>query len=66
MPGAFFEGESRNDLGSEFEIRSLIGVGYRLDNGDSISLAVTHKSNASTSSFNPGVNAVLLRYHRSF
>ncbi|MEM1007273.1 MAG: acyloxyacyl hydrolase, partial [Pseudomonadota bacterium] len=44
----------------------LLGVGYSLDNGNKISLAVTHKSNASTDDPNPGVNAFFLRYHLGF
>ena len=66
MPGVFMEGVSVNDLGSAFEIRSLLGVGFALNDRDSLSLAITHKSNASTSSRNPGVNSLVLRYHRAF
>jgi len=63
MPGAFFENDARNDLGSTFEIRSLAGFGYRFNNGGAVSLALTHKSNASTATTNPGVNTLLLRWH---
>jgi lipid A 3-O-deacylase len=63
MPGAFLENASFNDLGSTFEIRSLIGVGYELKSGNALSLALAHKSNASTAEFNPGVNSLLLRWH---
>ncbi|SDE38721.1 acyloxyacyl hydrolase [Ruegeria marina] len=66
LPGFYFEGEDGNTLGSHFEVRSLLGVGYRFMNGNALSLAATHKSNASVSEFNPGVNSVLLRFHRSF
>ena len=66
MPGYFSESEERNDLGGSFQIRSLIGVGYTLNNGNKVSAALTHKSNASTQEENPGVNSVLLRYHLSF
>ncbi|GAA6158792.1 hypothetical protein NBRC116589_09660 [Ruegeria sp. HU-ET01832] len=66
MPGYFNASNGDNDLGGGFQIRSLLGVGYTLDSGNAISLAVTHKSNASTDSFNPGVNALLLRYHLGF
>lgn len=65
-PGYFKESGPANDLGSPFEIRLLLGVGYELNSRDSISLAITHKSNASTAKDNPGVNAVLLRYRRKF
>ncbi|MEP4770026.1 MAG: acyloxyacyl hydrolase [Roseibium sp.] len=66
MPGYFSEGDALNDLGGEFQIRSLLGLGYTLNNGNSVSLAITHKSNASTQDDNPGVNSVLLRYHYAF
>ncbi|WP_420586372.1 acyloxyacyl hydrolase [Ruegeria sp.] len=66
MPGYFSDGNSLNDLGGEFQIRSLLGVGYTLDSGNRISLAITHKSNASTQDDNPGVNSALLRYHYAF
>ncbi len=65
-PGLFAESGAIHDLGSAFEIRSLLGVGYALGSGDRISLALTHKSNAGTASHNPGVNSVLLRYRHSF
>ncbi|MVO18600.1 acyloxyacyl hydrolase [Parasedimentitalea huanghaiensis] len=63
MPGVYLERHARNDLGSAFEIRSLIALGRRFANGSGISLALTHKSNASTAVHNPGVNAFLLRWH---
>ncbi len=66
MPGYFNPSIDLNDLGGDFQIRSLLGLGYALDNGNSVSLAITHKSNASTNDDNPGVNAVLLRYHLGF
>lgn len=66
MPGYFSEGDELNDLGGEFQIRSLLGLGYTLNNGNSVSLAISHKSNASTQDDNPGVNSVLLRYHYAF
>ncbi|WP_170339911.1 acyloxyacyl hydrolase [Ruegeria arenilitoris] len=66
MPGFYSEANELNDLGGSFEIRSLFGLGYTLNNGNDISLAVTHKSNASTQEENPGVNALLLRYHLNF
>lgn len=66
MPGYYNAGDDDNDLGGHFQIRSLLGVGYTLNGGNKLSLAVTHKSNASTNSDNPGVNALLLRYHYGF
>mmetsp|Transcript_23422 Transcript_23422/g.41095 ORF Transcript_23422/g.41095 Transcript_23422/m.41095 type:complete len:165 (-) Transcript_23422:5033-5527(-) len=66
MPGLHEEGTAGNDLGSAFEIRSLLGVGYQFDNGSAISAAFTHKSNASIATDNPGMNAYVIRYHMSF
>ncbi|MCT8328465.1 acyloxyacyl hydrolase [Albidovulum sediminis] len=66
MPGYFRDSGDGNDLGSNFEIRSLVGIGRRLNDTTAISLALTHKSNAGTSERNPGVNAVSLRLRRSF
>lgn len=66
MPGYYNASNDDNDLGGNFQIRSLLGVGYTLNSGNSVSLAVTHISNASTESFNPGVNSLFLRYHYGF
>lgn len=63
MPGMFVENADINDLGSTFEIRSLLALGYELNSGNALSLALTHKSNANTASINPGVNSFLLRWH---
>lgn len=63
LPGAFVEGTSLNDLGSTFEIRSQLAVGKRFKNGKAMSLALSHKSNASTADINPGVNTLSLRWH---
>lgn len=66
MPGYYSESNERNDLGGSFQIRSLLGLGYTLESGNKLSVAITHKSNASTQEDNPGVNALLLRYHYAF
>ncbi|UWQ29393.1 acyloxyacyl hydrolase [Leisingera sp. M523] len=63
MPGAYHESSLGNDLGSTFEIRSLLAVGKRFHNGKAVSLALSHKSNASTADQNPGVNSLTLRWH---
>lgn len=66
MPGYFDDAGGANSLGSDFEIRSLLGVGRQISDRLSLSLAVTHKSNAGSSDRNPGVNAVSLRSRWSF
>jgi len=66
MPGYFHADTPTVDLGSDFEVRSVLGLGYRFDSGDALSLAVGHLSNAGIGDRNPGTNGVLLRYHRRF
>ncbi|MEM8655439.1 MAG: acyloxyacyl hydrolase [Pseudomonadota bacterium] len=66
MPGLYEEGTDGNDLGSTFEIRSLLGVGYAFDNGNALSAAISHKSNASLADDNPGMNVFSVRYHFKF
>lgn len=66
MPGYFNAADTANDLGSDFEIRSLLGVGRQISDRMSLSLGITHKSNAGASDRNPGVNAVSLRTRWSF
>ncbi|MEY8841226.1 acyloxyacyl hydrolase [Cribrihabitans sp. XS_ASV171] len=41
-------------------------MGYEFETGNKLSFAVTHKSNASTTDYNPGLDTVLLRYHVAF
>ena len=66
VPGLYIESTLENDLGSAFEIRSLLGVGFTLNSGGRMSLAITHKSNAGTADFNPGVNSAQVRWRREF
>ncbi|MBE1293650.1 MAG: acyloxyacyl hydrolase [Rhodobacteraceae bacterium] len=65
MPG-IYKDWGGSDLGSEFQVRSLIAIGKRFKNGQVVSLALTHKSNASTAARNPGVDSLLLRWHVPF
>lgn len=66
MPGYFGGFGAQADLGSHFEIRSLLGIGRQINDRVAVSLAVTHKSNASTADRNPGVNMLELRTRWSF
>lgn len=66
MPGAYFEGETRNKMGGNFQFRSLLGIGYELNSGDKLSLAIAHISNASTNDYNPGMNMVQMRWLHPF
>ena len=64
MPGLQAEGE--RDLGGAVEFRSLLGVGREVAPGTRVSVAVSHRSNASLYDENPGVEAISLRYGREF
>lgn len=66
MPGFYFHDDHSTDLGSRFEIRSLIGIGRQISDRTALSVAISHKSNAGTSDVNPGVNALLVRLRYAF
>ncbi len=66
MPGFFEDAGGANSLGSDFEIRSLLGIGRHINDRLSLSLAASHKSNANLSDRNPGVNALSLRARWAF
>ena len=66
MPGLYHKGNSENDLGSVIEFRSLLAVGYAFDSTRSVSVGISHMSNADLASDNPGVDAYILRYHVKF
>lgn len=64
--GVYGRGRAENDLGSTVMFRSLLGAGYRFDDGRAVSLAVTHLSNAGLDDINPGLDTLILRYHIPF
>ncbi len=68
MPGGYSQGSSGTDLGSSFPmIRSQIGLSYlHQPSGWRIGAVLSHKSNASTSSDNPGNESAHLTFGRSF
>ncbi len=66
MIGYYNAGTPGNDLGSDYQFRSLLGAGYTFENGQSVSLGLSHKSNAGLADDNPGMNSYLLRYHFPF
>ncbi len=61
-PGLYEEGDGK-DLGSTFEIRSQIELGYQFENLSRVSLGFSHISNASTDDDNPGAEVLSLYYH---
>lgn len=65
MPGHYHASRPENGLGSNFQIRTVFGIGRRLEGGAALSLAFTHKSNAGTGRVNPGMNGLLLRWRKA-
>lgn len=66
MPG-YYDGHSAGtDLGSDLEIRSLLGAGRQVTDRLALSLALAHKSNANVGKRNPGQNSISLRARWSF
>ena len=61
-PGLYEDGGGK-DLGSVFEIRSQVELGYQFENKSRLSLAFSHTSNASIDDDNPGVEVLSLYYH---
>jgi hypothetical protein len=61
-PGLYEDGGGK-DLGSVFEIRSQVELGYQFENKSRLSLAFSHTSNASIADDNPGVEVLSLYYH---
>ena len=64
MPGLQNQGE--RDLGGSVQFRSLVGIGREVAPGQRVSVAISHRSNARLNDFNPGVEAIGLRYGREF
>lgn len=60
--GAYRDGGSKY-LGSVVEFRSMIEVGYQLDNGMRLSGFLSHTSNGGITRKNPGVNTAGLYLH---
>lgn len=61
-PGLYEDGGGK-DLGSVFEIRSQVELGYQFDNLSRLAVSFSHTSNASVADDNPGVESVNLYYH---
>jgi hypothetical protein len=61
-PGLYEDGGGK-DLGSVFEIRSQVELGYQFENQSRLSVSFSHTSNASVADDNPGVEVVNLYYH---
>jgi hypothetical protein len=67
MPGLYSQGSGGTDLGTSAPMfRTQIGVSYMLPSGWRLGAAINHKSNASTASYNPGVESLFLTLGREF
>lgn len=61
-PHMYFGGDSNLDLDFPIQFRSQLEVAYRLDNRARVGLALSHYSNASMGSSNPGTESLMLYY----
>ena len=65
-PHLYFGGDSDLDLDFPIQFRSQLEVAYRLDNRARVGLALSHYSNASLGSSNPGTESLMLYYSLPF
>lgn len=65
MPGLYSPGDGP-DLGGALHFRSALGVGYRFDNGASLTMSYDHRSNGDTQDLNPGLETLSIRYALAF
>ncbi len=61
MPGIYAQGDGP-DLGGALQFRSALGAGYEFDNGATLALLFSHRSNAELQDTNPGLETLSLRY----
>ena len=61
LPGLYVQGDGP-DLGLPLEFRGGIGVGYRFDNGATLSVLADHRSNGDLGDINPGLETIGIRY----
>jgi lipid A 3-O-deacylase len=67
MLGWYAAGADGNDLGADFPIfRSQLGAAYAVADGWWLGASVSHKSNARTADYNPGVETLMLSLARRF
>jgi hypothetical protein len=61
-PHYYWGGNKKLDLGHKLEFRSQLELAYRFDNRSRLGLAVSHYSNASIGSTNPGTEVATVYY----
>ncbi len=67
MLGWYAAGGEGNDLGTDFPIfRSQVGASYALADDWRLGASVSHKSNARTADYNPGVETFFVSLIRRF
>ena len=67
MLGSYVEGDGGDDLGTDFPIfRSQVAASYALTERWRLGASVSHKSNARTSDYNPGVETIFVTATRRF
>ena len=60
--GLYSDGGGK-DLGNAVEFRSMLELGYQFDNASRVSAGLSHISNASLGSKNPGTEIISVYYH---
>ena len=65
-PHYYWGGNHKLDLGYPLEFRSQLEAAYRFDDRSRLGLAVSHYSNASLGSKNPGTEIIMLYYSVPF
>jgi lipid A 3-O-deacylase len=65
-PHVYIGGDSDLDLGHTVEFRSQAEIAYRFDDRSRLGLAISHYSNASLGSSNPGTETLSLYYSIPF
>lgn len=60
--GGYFNDLGGKDLGSTFEVRTQLEIGYRFEDKSRLGLAASHISNGGISSHNPGTEVLTVYY----
>lgn len=61
MPG-YDSGGDGPDIGGRIQFRSAVGIGFRFDNGASLTASYDHRSNSELQDLNPGLETISIRY----
>jgi hypothetical protein len=64
-PGYYDKGNGK-DLGSHFEFKSQINLGWNFANSSNAGLSYSHISNANVGIKNPGVNNIAFTFFRQY